>query len=32
MGKILKGVYAALTTPFVEGEVSRDKFRENIEK
>jgi len=32
MAKILKGVYAALTTPFVEGEVSRDKFRENIEK
>ncbi|MBP6909666.1 MAG: dihydrodipicolinate synthase family protein [Candidatus Saccharicenans sp.] len=32
MGKILKGVYAALTTPFVEGQVSRDKFRENIEK
>ncbi|MDD8019833.1 MAG: dihydrodipicolinate synthase family protein [Acidobacteriota bacterium] len=32
MGKSLKGVYAALTTPFVNGEVSTDKFRENIEK
>jgi len=32
MTKILKGVYAALTTPFVGGEVSRKKFSENIEK
>ena len=32
MGNILKGVYAALTTPFVNGEVSTEKFRENIEK
>jgi len=32
MAKILKGVYAALTTPFVNGEVSKENFRENIEK
>jgi 4-hydroxy-2-oxoglutarate aldolase len=28
----MKGIFAALTTPFVNGQVSVEKFRENIEK
>lgn len=32
MDKKLKGIFAALTTPFVEGKVSTEKLRENIEK
>lgn len=32
MDKKLKGIFAALTTPFVEGKVSTEKLRDNIEK
>ena len=32
MSKPLEGVYAALTTPFVDDEVSTDKIRENVQK
>ncbi|MFQ6070943.1 MAG: dihydrodipicolinate synthase family protein [Candidatus Aminicenantales bacterium] len=32
ISKKFEGVYAALTTPFEDDEVSLDKFRENIEK
>ncbi|MFP4083127.1 MAG: dihydrodipicolinate synthase family protein [Candidatus Aminicenantes bacterium] len=27
-----KGIFAALTTPFIEGEISVDKFKDNIQK
>jgi 4-hydroxy-2-oxoglutarate aldolase len=32
MSKPLEGVYVALTTPFVDDEVSTDKVRENVRK
>lgn len=32
MGKKFKGIFAALTTPFSNGQIAVDKFRENIEK
>lgn len=32
MEKRLRGIFAALTTPFAEGRISVEKFRENIEK
>jgi 4-hydroxy-2-oxoglutarate aldolase len=32
MEPVKKGVYAALTTPFVREDVSADRFRKNIEK
>jgi 4-hydroxy-2-oxoglutarate aldolase len=32
LSKPLEGVYAALTTPFVDDEVSTDKIRENVQK
>jgi len=32
MNKSFKGVFAALTTPFLKDEISIDKFRENIQK
>lgn len=32
MDKRLRGIFAALTTPFAEGQISVEKFRENIGK